>query len=76
MLKYIVIDTKPRPSAVVFPAFLNHQDVAKGLPAVVLGAGFVDDGHCSGRSSSLDIDSRGQADDVFIEDLWMFGGML
>ena len=68
--KYLIVDTGTNEAVVIFSGFLSHDVVAGRLGSPVVSAGFVDfdqDGpHCFGKSTSLDIKSRGEADNALV----------
>jgi hypothetical protein len=69
--KFIVIDTYTAgPAMFIFPSFVPHNVMALRLEnegVEVLSAGFVQlaQGHCYGRSTSLDVGARFE-DDVLL----------
>jgi hypothetical protein len=71
--KFIIFQTPEGEQAVIFPReYFFHDEMASRFPNYeVQSAGFVqiiENGqvHCFGRSDSLNIDSRGEDDDIVI----------
>lgn len=66
--KYIVIDNGSNVFPVVFPDFLNHDDMARNVGGEVISAGFVevmeDHVYTGGRSTSLQLKSREEDQDM------------
>lgn len=63
--KYIVFDDGRFEDIVIFSELQEHRDMARGLPGVVVSAGFIqvdDDCHCYGKSLSLKVESRPERD--------------
>lgn len=72
--KYVIFQTSEGEQAVVFPSetFFHDEMASHFSTHEVVSAGFVSIGRngkikCSGRSTSLDIDSRGEDDEIVIE---------
>ena len=70
-MKYVVIDGYLCEEIYLFPEFVNHANFVQLLgydSKFVLGAGFIgSDLRCYGRSTSLGIDSRGDADTALLD---------
>ena len=71
--KYLILQTPTGEKAVIFPEEgFYHDEMAKKLGSLgVNAAGFVEFGedgkiHCFGRSESLDIETRGEEDEIII----------
>jgi hypothetical protein len=72
--KFVIFQTPDGEQAVIFPSeTFFHDEMASHFSTYeVVSAGFVSinqDGkiECSGRSTSLDIESRGEDDEIIIE---------
>lgn len=81
-LKYVVFDTPYGEEIHTFPYRIQHKDYVHHISQlshpynstrklyededVVVGAGFVKDGVCCGRSVSLNVSSRGEADTALL----------
>jgi hypothetical protein len=77
-MKYIVVVLEGVESIFTFPRSVDHDRMHEAIEAIRFGsernwsrkfregeaiaAGFVDGGVCHGRSETLDLDSRGEAD--------------
>ena len=71
--KYLILQTPEGEKAVIFPEEnFFHDEMAERLGSLgIIAAGFVqieDNGkvHCFGRSESLDIEGRGEDDEIVI----------
>ena len=69
MLKYIIVKKGFFESAIVFPAGISHDSFLPSFGVNIVSAGFIEDGKCGGRSESLNIDSRGDHDQLFVEQI-------
>lgn len=76
--KYIVVTMKGNPTAVIFPSFVSHWDMAARLgfhANEVDSAGFVSVNsngtfQCYGKSDSLGKESKGERDVQLVTDLF------
>ena len=71
--KYLILQTPTGEKAVIFPEEgFYHDEMAKQLGSLgINSAGFVEIAengkiHCFGRSESLDIETRGEEDEIII----------
>ena len=71
--KYLILQTPEGEKAVIFPEEdFFHDEMAERLgQLVIIAAGFVQIGengkvHCFGRSESLDVEGRGEDDEIVI----------
>lgn len=77
--KYIVIDNNVEPlTMIIFPPWCNHKEIAINLKVLdfVISAGFInkiskfeEDPYCYGRSSSLNINSNPEIDDIILKSM-------
>ena len=69
-MKYIIVDDGMTEVVYLFSNFVPHNHMATQVPGEVVGAGFVahttEGMQCYGRSTSLDISSRGDVDSGYI----------
>lgn len=79
-MKYIVYQDGDKEHLVAFPRSINHDRMAEAMEALrfgsdrnwhrrqgaVLAAGFIDGNKCHGRSETLGISSRGDADTALL----------
>ena len=73
MAKYLILQTPEGEKAVIFPEEdFFHDEMAERLSQLgIIAAGFVQIGengkvHCFGRSESLDVEGRGEDDEIVI----------
>ena len=71
--KYLILQTPEGEKAVIFPEeSFYHDEMAERLGQLgIIAAGFVQIGengkvHCFGRSESLDVEGRGEDDEIVI----------
>lgn len=80
--KYIVVRLRGKNEIFTFPLSVHHDRMVLAVEAIcfstsnshggkigeceVLGAGFITNGVCHGRSETLDIDSRGELDTALL----------
>jgi hypothetical protein len=81
--KYIVVDLDGSEQIFTFPKSVDHDRMLEALEAIRMGsdrdwsrayrsgkvvsAGFVENGHCGGRSETLNLKSRGAVDTVLLK---------
>lgn len=80
-MKYIVYKNGETEHLVAFPRTIDHDRMGEALEALrfgsernwhrrqgeIVGAGFIDDGKCHGRSETLGIGSRSDADTALLK---------
>lgn len=81
-MKYVVTrDENGKEELFMFPKSINHDCMAEVLGRIKdqswgswrrvyrepIAAGFTDGKHCTGRSETLNLDSRGRLDEMLIE---------
>lgn len=81
-MKYIVAVVDGKESIFTFPRSVDHDRMAEAIEAIrfgsrqdwsrkfrnseVIAAGFIDNGHCTGKSETLNLKSRGMADTLLL----------
>jgi len=79
-MKYVVVKIKGKEEIFPFPRTINHDRFCEVLSFIKHGsdrdwsreyaqpvsAGFIDNGKCHGRSETLNLDSRGELDDILL----------
>lgn len=74
-MKYVVFDGYNGEQIIVFPKKIQHLDFAESITRLSFGTmhpisgGFVENGECVGKSISLRMDSRGEADTRLLKSL-------
>jgi len=74
-MKYVVFNGYNGEQIIVFPKKLQHAQFAESVRNMSFGqmeaisGGFVEDGECVGKSISLRMESRGEADTALLETL-------
>lgn len=74
-MKYVVFDGYNGEQIIVFPKKIQHLDFAESIARLSFGTmypisgGFVENGECVGKSISLRMDSRGEADTKLLKSL-------
>ena len=73
-VKYVVFKNITQEHIVIFPEVLTHIELANSITEMSeylepISGGFIDDGKCVGSSVSLDMKSRGEADNLLLKKL-------
>ena len=80
-MKYVTFFGYAGEQIIIFPSKIQHLDFAKSIEKLSYGTmrpmsgGFIIDGKCTGRSESLNMESRGELDTALIGDMLNLEGV-